>query len=120
MRAKIVSWRYVDDVCLAGASFLTRFSPPGGDARRPRARRPHSLSREKVLHLTEHSLVLQWRFSFELGIAREKVALRVVEGRRNLHRDVDVMIAPSGTLQELHAFSAKTKDLIRLRAGRDA
>jgi len=25
-------------------------------------RRPHSLSREKVLHLTEHSLVLQRRF----------------------------------------------------------
>jgi len=28
--------------------------------------RPHSLSRKKVLHLSEHSLVLQRRFSFEL------------------------------------------------------
>src|SRR5258706_5960920 len=79
-----------------------------------------SRRREKVLHLSEHSLVLQRRLAFGFRVAGEEVALGVVEGHWDAHRHVDVLIAAAGALEELDAFAAEAEDLTWLCAGWDA
>jgi len=108
MRAKIVS-------CVTWMMFVLlvrRFSPVShrrvGDARRPRARRPHSLSEKKSFTLRTLPCPAV-AFLLRARIAREKVALRVVEGRRNLHRDVDVMIARPGPCRNCTPFPRRRK-----------
>src|SRR5204862_4755531 len=76
--------------------------------------------REQILHLVHEPARLRRRLPFRRRVALQQLALLVVERRRDLHHDVNVVVAAAGALQELHALAAQAEDLIGLRSRRDA